>query len=82
MEIINHPEAIEENNLSNKDVSMSFLEELMDRISPHINFYVMDIARRKNKGWRLVEINSGEMSGLSCVDADELYKNLQKVVEE
>jgi hypothetical protein len=60
---------------------MSCLEELMDRISPYINFYVMDIARRKNKSWRLVELNDGMMSGLSCVDTDELYTKLKRVVE-
>lgn len=39
-------------------------------------FYVVDVAQDPSGKWWLVEVNSGEMSGLACCRPDVLYKNL------
>lgn len=41
-------------------------------------FYVVDVARRaSDNSWVVVELNDGQMSGLSEHDPDELYRKLQ-----
>lgn len=58
------------------EVPEEFLTEIINLVSPNINFWVMDIAQKEDGTWRLVELNDGSMSGLSCVDAGELYSNI------
>ena len=41
-----------------------------------IRFWVVDIGLRARGGWRVIELNDGQMSGLSCVDPDKLYANM------
>lgn len=41
-------------------------------------FYVLDVAQLETGGFILVEVNSGEMSGLACCDPKQLYGNLEK----
>lgn len=41
-------------------------------------FYVLDVAITEEGNPVLVEVNSGEMSGLACCDPDILYARLQK----
>lgn len=41
----------------------------------------MDIAQKEDGGWVVVELNDGSMSGLSCIDPDELYNNLLKEIQ-
>lgn len=46
-------------------------------IAPHANFFVIDIAETATGDWIVVEVNDGQMSGLSCCDANKLYHNLK-----
>lgn len=41
-------------------------------------FYVLDVAQTVDHGWKIVELNSGEMSGLACVDPGQLYYSLNR----
>lgn len=41
-----------------------------------IRFAVVDVAQHVDGRWRIVEFNDGSMSGLSCVDAEQLYSNM------
>ena len=50
-------------------------------MSEYANFFVLDLAEKKSGGWVLVEINDGEMSGLSENDPDMLYSNLRKSID-
>jgi hypothetical protein len=61
-----------------------FAEMLGDIIfkNGYSNFFVCDIARKTNGSWILVEINDGQMSGLSENDADILYYNLNVVLND
>jgi hypothetical protein len=49
-------------------------------IAPRLNkirFVVADVAEREDGTWRLVELNDGCQSGLSCVDPEVLYSELK-----
>jgi len=53
-----------------------FAEMVSKIISKHANFFVLDIALTEESSWILVEINDGQMSGLSCIEPEIFYKNL------
>lgn len=53
-----------------------FAQQVAKRIAPHVNFFVVDVARKKDGTWTLIEINDGQMSGLSGNNPELLYKNL------
>lgn len=50
------------------------------RIVEHATFFVLDLAEAAKGDWIVVEINDGQMSGLSCVDPSELYGNLKEIL--
>lgn len=77
----NHPEVIEKFKPDVNEVPIDFLNQIIEIVSPNINFWVMDIAQRDDDIWRLVELNLGDMSGLSCIDPNELYNNLKNETE-
>jgi hypothetical protein len=58
--------------------SEKLVKILMNIISKHVNFYVLDIAETESGEWILIEINDGQMSGLSENNPDVLYKNLKE----
>lgn len=45
------------------------------------NFTVIDVAQKSTGDWIIVELNAGEMSGLSLNDPDTLYRNLRAQYE-
>ncbi len=49
-------------------------------IKEHTNFYVIDIAKDINGKWWVVEINDGQMSGLSTIPIERFYYNLKRIV--
>lgn len=55
--------------------------ELVEKVAPALsrncNFYVVDVAETANGHWAVVEVNDGQMSGLSECRAEELYANLR-----
>lgn len=46
------------------------------------NFYVLDIAKKKDGGPILIEINDGQMSGLSNCNPTKLYRNLKNEIKD
>lgn len=54
------------------------------KLSKHTNFFVVDIAKTAEGSWIVIEVNDGQMSGLSCCNEEELYSNLKSriVVEQ
>lgn len=61
------------------DVPKDFLDRLVRIVSKYINFFVMDIARTEDGQWILVELNDGQMSGLSENNPEVLYKALSEI---
>jgi hypothetical protein len=56
-----------------------FLEEIGSRL--RARFVVADVAQTESGDWILIELNDGQMSGLSEVDPHELYSNLAKALD-
>lgn len=70
-------------NAQNTDVELSeegldFANKVVSIVGCMPKAYSFDIAEKKDGGWLLIEINSFEMAGLSCIPADILYKELAK----
>jgi hypothetical protein len=49
-------------------------------LAPHIPFGVVDVAQARDGRWIVIETNDGQMSGLSCVNPDELYDNMARAL--
>jgi hypothetical protein len=65
-----------------KEVDQSgidFAQQIANIISKKVNFFVVDIAKKENGDWILIEINDGSMSGLSEIDPFRFYDNLNKL---
>lgn len=53
-----------------------FAQGIANIVSEKVNFFVIDIAKTQEGKWIVVELNDGQMSGLSDNDPNVLYKNL------
>lgn len=62
--------------------AFSLLKNVSEIAQNYCEFYVLDIAEKESGGWILVEVNDGQMSGLSNISPDEFYRNLRKVLDE
>lgn len=62
--------------LSDFENAKNFAAEVASTAAEHVNFYALDVAKKQNGDWVLVEINDGQMSGLSTIDPHDLYKAL------
>lgn len=49
-------------------------------VSDFTNFFVIDIAQDETGKYWVVELNDGQMSGLSLIDPDRFYKNLSAIL--
>lgn len=62
---------------SPSQVPQEFIQKVIDRVKDKVNFFVMDVAKTQSGDWIVVELNDGQMSGLSENDPNVLYKNLK-----
>jgi hypothetical protein len=62
------------------EVGLAFADEIAKIVAEYCDFYVLDIGEKEAGGWILIEVNDGQMSGTSCIDLDEFYKNLSEVL--
>ena len=58
-------------------VPKEWLTKVIAKVSSHIRFFVLDVARTADGGWIVIELNDAQMSGLSMVDPHELYSSLK-----
>lgn len=63
--------------------SASFPAEALDlayeaarRVAPHVSFFVLDLAEKREGGWVIIEVNDAQMSGLCGCPPDEFYRSL------
>ena len=63
---------------------LDFARQVAKMVSGNATFYSMDTAELAGEPdrWVLVELNSGEQSGLSLCDPHELYSNLRNTLDE
>jgi hypothetical protein len=69
-----------ENVPSADEVPKEFLQKVIDKIGNKSNFYVIDVAQTQQNDWIVIELNCGSQSGLSCNNANTLYKNLKETL--
>lgn len=55
---------------------LAVAQKAAELIAPHAQFFVIDVAETADGRWIVIEVNDGQMSGLSDVDPDRLYLNL------
>jgi hypothetical protein len=58
-----------------------FLKKVIDNIAPKIPFFVVDIARTTEGKWIVIELNDGQMAGLSDNNPEILYSNMKKLLD-
>lgn len=73
-----HPEAFEQASLS--QIGVDVAKKAASLVSPHVPFFVIDVAETATEDWIVIEVNDAQMSGLCGVKADEFYKNLAAVL--
>lgn len=56
-------------------------QEVAEIACQHARFFVLDIAQTAEGGWILVEVNDGQMSGLSTIEPHSFYQNLKRILE-
>jgi len=64
------------------DDAFNLVHKIMEIVSKKANFYVVDIAQTENNDWIVVELNDGQMSGLSLIDPDQFYNSLKKATND
>lgn len=64
------------------EAMIKFAKDAAWRIKDHVNFFVLDVAEKAAGGFVLVEVNDGQMSGLSLNDPAVLWGNLAKILKQ
>lgn len=59
------------------EVPKDFLGEMIRRIGSNINFYAVDVAKTKEGKWIVIELNDGQMAGLSENDPNIIYSRMK-----
>jgi len=62
------------------EVPEEFLKKVIRRVGNKIRFYVVDVAQTQSGDWIVIELNDGQMSGLSENDPEVLYSRLAEVL--
>lgn len=73
-----HIDALREQGIDPKpeEVPKEFLAEVLRRVGKKVAFYALDVAELSDGRWIVIELNDGQMSGLSMNDPKVLYARL------
>lgn len=63
-----------------RDVPTSLIEDVIAKVGRNARFYVVDFAQTDAGQWVVVELNDGQMSGLSDNLPEDLYQALHEVL--
>lgn len=63
-----------------KEVPKNWLQKIVNIVAENTCFFVIDVAQTKSGDWIVIELNDGQMSGLSENDPNILYSNLKKAL--
>jgi hypothetical protein len=63
-----------------EEVPMEFLGAVIERIKKNVRFVVIDVAQTAAGDWIVIELNDGQMSGLSGNSPAALYRGLASVL--
>ena len=56
-----------------EEVPQEFLKRVTDIVGDNVRFYVIDVAKTASGEWLVIELNDGQMSGLSENEPEKLY---------
>jgi hypothetical protein len=76
-----YDEIVESHNLDINQVPKEFIQTIIDKVGKNANFYVADVAQKEDGSWIVIELNDGQMSGLSMNDPYSLYENLYNCLQ-
>ena len=62
------------------EAGTKFAQKIADIVKDYTTFFVLDVAEKADGGWILIEINDGQMSGLSLNNPSALYGNLKELL--
>jgi len=62
------------------DVPISFLNKIAEKVKYNINFWVVDVAETESGEWIVIELNDGQMSGISDNEPDNIYRSLYSAI--
>ena len=68
-------------DLNPAQVPMDFLNTIANIAGDRVNFWVMDVAQKENGDWILIELNDGQMSGLSENNPWFMYRLLKEFLD-
>lgn len=71
---------VPQEKLQNTSKAFDLVNLALKRIPEYVRFVVIDVAEKENGDWIVVELNDGQMSGLSCNDAETLYGNIEQIL--
>lgn len=77
----NFPEVVDEQKAKCMGQMCDFAQDVANIVSKKVNFFVLDIAEKVDGGYTLIEVNDGQMSGLSMCDPRNLYSVLSAVIQ-
>lgn len=72
------PEAFDKAECSFKMID--YAKEIATIVSKKANFFVLDIGEKAEGGFTLIEINDGQMSGLSLCEPEKIYSKFKDVL--
>lgn len=70
----------EETNREITSEALRFVKKVAEIVREYSNFFVLDIGEKESGGWVLIEINDGQMAGLSENSPETLYQNLKNAI--
>lgn len=76
-----NPECVSQGENAFIDEGLPLAERASKIISRHASFFVLDVAEKEDGTWTVIEVNDGQMSGLSMVDPKELYSSLRMTLQ-
>lgn len=74
-------ERIKAEELDPANVPRAFLNKVTRKVGKKVMFYALDVAETATGDWIVIELNDGQMSGLSMNDPMELYTRLAERVK-
>lgn len=78
----NYVDEFKDLDLNPNNVPEDFLNEVISCVGKNCNFYTIDVAKTQNGNWIVIELNDGQMAGLSENDPNILYKKMKNVMIE
>jgi hypothetical protein len=65
---------------NSQEAPNNFLQSIIRKIGNKANFYTIDVAQCEDNSWVVIELNEGQMSGLSCISIDNFYSSVKNIL--